>query len=58
MKRAIYPGTFDPITEGHLDVIRRAARIYDRLIMDGLRFESFGDRNTLYFFENTQNIVE
>ena len=33
MIKAIYPGTFDPITEGHLDVIRRAARIYDRLII-------------------------
>ena len=31
MIQAIYPGTFDPITVGHLDVIRRAARIYDRL---------------------------
>ena len=33
MIKAIYPGTFDPITEGHLDVIRRAARIYDELIV-------------------------
>ena len=33
MIKAIYPGTFDPITEGHLDVIRRAAQIYDILIV-------------------------
>ena len=33
MIKAIYPGTFDPITVGHLDVIRRAARIYDRLVI-------------------------
>ena len=33
MIKAIYPGTFDPITVGHLDVIRRAARIYDHLIV-------------------------
>ena len=33
MIRAIYPGTFDPITVGHLDVIRRAAKIYDHLII-------------------------
>ena len=32
MKRAIMPGTFDPITEGHLDVIRRAAQIFDEVI--------------------------
>ncbi|MBR4422190.1 MAG: adenylyltransferase/cytidyltransferase family protein [Erysipelotrichaceae bacterium] len=31
MTKAIYPGTFDPITVGHLDVIRRASRIYDKL---------------------------
>ncbi|MCP5362023.1 MAG: pantetheine-phosphate adenylyltransferase [Hyphomicrobiales bacterium] len=30
---AIYPGTFDPITLGHLDIIKRAARITDRLII-------------------------
>ncbi len=33
MKRAIMPGTFDPITEGHLDVIRRAAQIFDEVIV-------------------------
>lgn len=33
MIKAIYPGTFDPITVGHLDVIERAARIYDKLIV-------------------------
>ena len=27
MKRLMYPGSFDPVTNGHLDVIRRAARI-------------------------------
>lgn len=33
MKAAIYPGTFDPLTFGHLDVIERASRIFDRLIV-------------------------
>lgn len=33
MIKAIYPGTFDPITVGHLDVIERAAKIYDRVII-------------------------
>ena len=33
MVKAIYPGTFDPITVGHLDVIRRAARVYDHLVI-------------------------
>ena len=33
MKIAIYPGTFDPITFGHLDVIERAREIFDRVIV-------------------------
>ena len=31
MKRALYPGTFDPLTFGHLDVVRRGANLFDRL---------------------------
>ena len=30
---AIYPGTFDPVTNGHIDIISRAARIMDRLVV-------------------------
>ena len=33
MKRAIYPGSFDPVTFGHLDIIRRSANIFDELIV-------------------------
>lgn len=33
MKTAIYPGSFDPVTSGHLNIIRRASRIFDRLIV-------------------------
>lgn len=32
MKLAIIPGSFDPVTNGHLDIIRRAARIFDRVV--------------------------
>ncbi|HWA29210.1 MAG TPA: pantetheine-phosphate adenylyltransferase [Lacunisphaera sp.] len=31
MKHCIYPGTFDPVTNGHLDVLHRAARLFDRV---------------------------
>ncbi|MEA3211896.1 MAG: pantetheine-phosphate adenylyltransferase [Chthoniobacter sp.] len=33
MRRAIYPGSFDPITKGHLDVIKRAARMFDEVVV-------------------------
>src|SRR5262245_24971239 len=33
MRIAVYPGSFDPITNGHLDVIERAARLFDRVIV-------------------------
>lgn len=33
MKRAIVPGTFDPITEGHIDIIRRASQIFDEIVV-------------------------
>lgn len=33
MKIAIYPGSFDPVTNGHLNIITRAARSFDRLIV-------------------------
>ena len=33
MQRIIYPGTFDPITRGHLDLIERASRIFGEVIV-------------------------
>lgn len=33
MKAALYPGTFDPITYGHLDIIERASRLFDKIII-------------------------
>jgi pantetheine-phosphate adenylyltransferase len=33
MRTAIYPGTFDPITNGHLDIIERALKLFDRVII-------------------------
>ena len=34
--KALYPGSFDPVTYGHLDVIRRAADVFDELIVSVL----------------------
>jgi len=33
MAQAMYPGTFDPITNGHIDLVRRAAHIFDRVVV-------------------------
>lgn len=40
MRTVIYPGSFDPFTNGHLDVVRRAARIFDRVVVAVARNES------------------
>lgn len=45
LTRAIFPGTFDPITNGHLDLIERGARIFDELIVAVLRNP---DKNPLF----------
>ncbi|SHH17630.1 pantetheine-phosphate adenylyltransferase [Clostridium grantii] len=33
MRVAVYPGSFDPITEGHLDIIKRASKMFDELVV-------------------------
>ena len=40
MKTAIYPGSFDPITFGHIDIIERASKIFDRLVVGVLNNQS------------------
>lgn len=56
MKRAaIYPGTFDPLTLGHLDVIRRAAKMVDRLIV---AVASRPNKNLFFSLEERVALVE
>ena len=50
-KIGIYPGTFDPITYGHIDVIRRALKIVDKLIIAIAR-----DSNKEYFFSSEERV--
>ena len=40
MRIAVYPGSFDPITNGHLDIIERASRVYDKVIVGVLSNKS------------------
>jgi pantetheine-phosphate adenylyltransferase len=48
MRTALYPGSFDPITNGHLDVIQRAAGLFDRLIVAVARDNA---KNSLFSVE-------
>ncbi len=48
MRIAVYPGSFDPITNGHLDVIKRASRLYDKLVVGVL---SNGNKTPLFSVE-------
>lgn len=45
MKKVIYPGSFDPITNGHLDIIKRAAQIFDEVVV---AVGNNPDKNTLF----------
>jgi len=40
MRTVVYPGSFDPLTNGHLDVIQRAAKLFDHVIVAVARNES------------------
>ncbi len=55
MKRAVYPGSFDPLTYGHLDIIRRAADIFDNLTVSVL--DNRG-KTPLFSVEERVNILK
>jgi len=49
MIKAIYPGSFDPVTNGHLDIIKRAAKLTDKLVVAVL--ENPNKKNSLFTVE-------
>lgn len=51
---AVYPGSFDPITQGHMDIIERAARQYDKLIVGVLNNRS---KNPLFSVEERMELI-
>ncbi len=54
MRIAVYPGSFDPITNGHLDIIERASRIYDTLVVGVL---SNKGKNPLFTAEERVDMI-
>ena len=55
MTAAIYPGSFDPVTLGHFDVIRRASKMFDRLIVSVLDNKA---KNALFSVEERVSILK
>ena len=54
-KIAIYPGTFDPITNGHLDIIKRASKLFDGIIIAVAKSDS---KKPFFSLENRVKMVE
>lgn len=55
MKIAIYPGTFDPITFGHLDIIKRAAHLFDHVIIAAAK-DNY--KNPLFTLDERVKLIE
>ncbi|MEZ8018196.1 pantetheine-phosphate adenylyltransferase [Vibrio splendidus] len=55
MKKAIYPGTFDPVTNGHLDIIGRASNLFDHVVVGVAASPS---KNTLFDLEERVTLLK
>jgi len=55
MNRAIYPGTFDPITNGHIDIIQRAASIFGEILVSVVEVSS---KDALFSFDQRVKLVK
>lgn len=55
MKRAIYPGSFDPITFGHLDIIERSSKIVDELVIGVLHNSA---KNSLFSLDERVSMIK
>ena len=55
MKKAIYPGSFDPLTFGHMDIINRASRIVDELVVGVLNNSA---KNSLFSLEERVSMIK
>ena len=58
MKRGIVPGTFDPVTSGHLDIIERAAGLFDELVVGVAASETKNSSGTLFTMHERVELIE
>ena len=55
MRTVLYPGSFDPVTNGHLDVARRASRIFDKVL---IAVAENAEKNPLFTFEERMHLLK
>ena len=58
MRKALVPGTFDPITNGHLDVINRAAQIFDEVVVGVAASQNKGPKGPLFSHEERIRLAQ
>ena len=54
MRIAVYPGSFDPITKGHLDIIKRASKMFDKVIVAVVKNQS---KKPMFSFEERRDLI-
>ena len=55
MKKVVYPGTFDPITNGHIDIIKRASQIFEKVLVAVVKNPS---KDTLFSYQERLALVK
>jgi pantetheine-phosphate adenylyltransferase len=54
MRKGIFPGTFDPVTEGHLDILKRARKVLDHVVVGVAKAHH---KDTLFDYEERQELI-
>jgi len=55
MKKAIYPGSFDPLTNGHVDIVKRALQVFDRVV---IALSHNHDKSAVFSFEERVFLIQ
>ena len=57
MTIAVYPGRFDPVTVGHMDIVQRAAKLFERLVVAVLEYEFVGPPSATQVFTTEERLA-